>query len=191
MESWIAVTAALAAVVAAAATGTSGWFIRQQVREMKRQTVLQQEIAESASAPYIWADVRLESTTGWNLEFVVGNSGPTVATDVRVSIDPPLPATDDELPFLDAMTQRLSEGLASLAPGRSLHWTLGESVDLVNRAGSLAHRVRIDCLGPHGRIPTSEYIIDMNDFRVSVAHQTGSLVDIAKSIDKLAKKLPD
>ena len=191
MENWIGVAAAVAAVAAAAATGASGWFIRQQVREMKRQTDLQQEIAVASSAPYIWADVRLQSTNGWNLEFVVGNSGATVATNVRVAVDPPLPSTEDERSFLDAMHQRLGEGLSSLAPGRSLHWTLGGSADLVNRGGSLAHRVRIDCDGPHGPIPTSEYIIDMNDFRVSAARHTGSLVDVAKSIDKLAKKLPD
>ncbi|GEP35179.1 hypothetical protein NSZ01_29470 [Nocardioides szechwanensis] len=190
METWIAVIAAVAAVAAAAAATVSGRFVQQQVREMKRQTDLQQAIAEGSSSPYVWADVRLQSRNGWNLEFVIGNSGPTVATNVRVAIDPPLP-TDHEGVYIDAMHQRLSEGLSSLAPGCTLHWTLGPSADLVNRSGSLAHRVRIACDGPHGAIPANEYIIDMADFRESVARHDGTLVDVARAIAKLTEKLPD
>lgn len=190
MEPWIAVLAAVAAVAAAVATGVSGRFVRQQVREMKRQTDLQQTIAEGSSSPYVWADVRLQSRNGWNLEFVVGNSGPTVATNVRIEIDPPLPA-DHEADSINAMQKRLRDGLSSLAPGRTLHWTLGPSPDLVNRSGSLAHRVQISCDGPHGSVPTSEYSLDMADFRESVARHDGTLVDVAREIAALTKKLPD
>lgn len=157
---------------------------------MKRQTDLQQSIAEGSASPYVWADVRLQSRNGWNLEFVIGNSGPTVATNVRVAIDPPLPA-DHEGAFLEAMHRRLTDGLSSLAPGRTLHWTLGPSADLVNRTGSLAHRIRITCDGPHGAVPVAEYNIDMADFRESVARHDGSLVDVAREIAALTKKLPD
>lgn len=69
METWIAVVAAVAAVAAAIATAVSGKFVRQQVSEMKRQSDLQQAIAEGSSSPYVWADVRLQSRNGWNLEF--------------------------------------------------------------------------------------------------------------------------
>lgn len=190
METSIAVIAALAAVAAAVAAAVSGRFIRQQVNEMRRQTDLQQSISEASSAPYIWADVRLQSRNGWNLEFVVGNSGSTVATNVRVLIDPPFPP-DHEGAYLEAMHQRLRDGLSSLAPGRTLHWTLGPSADLVNRAGALAHSVRISCEGPYGAVPVNEYVINMADFRESVAHHDGSLVDVAREIAALTKKLPD
>ena len=96
---------------------------------MKRQTDLQQAIAEGSSSPYVWGDVRLQFSNGWNLEFVIGNWGPTVATNVRVAIDPSLP-TNHEGAYIDVMHERLREGLSSLAPGRTLHWTLGPSVDL-------------------------------------------------------------
>lgn len=190
METWIAVIAAVAAVGAAVATAVSGRFVQDQVREMKRQTDLQQAIAEGSSSPYVWADIRLQSRNGWNLEFVIGNSGPTVATSVRITIEPPLP-TEQEGAHIDAMRKRLSEGLSSLAPGRSLHWTLGPSADLVNRSGSLAHRICIACDGPYGPVAVSEYTIDMADFRESVAHHDGRLVDVAREIAKLTQKLPD
>lgn len=157
---------------------------------MKRQSDLQQAIAEGSSSPYIWADIRLQSRNGWNLEFVIGNSGPTVATNVRVTIDPPLP-TDHDRAFLDAMHQLLLEGLSSLAPGRTLHWILGPSGDLVNRSGSLAHHVRIACDGPYGAVAIGECTIDMADFRESVARHDGSFVDVAREIAALTKKLPE
>ncbi|WP_300682190.1 hypothetical protein [Nocardioides sp.] len=190
METWIAVIASFAAVAAAVATGVSGRFVQQQVREMRRQTDLQQAIAEGSSSPYVWADVRLQSRNGWNLEFVVGNSGPTVAVNVRITIDPPFPV-DRGGAHLDVMHRRLSEGLSSLAPGRALHWTLGTSPDLVNRPGSLAHRVHIACDGPYGPVPISEYSVDLADFRESVARHDGTLVDVAREIAALGKKLPD
>ena len=124
------------------------------------------------------------------MEFVIGNSGPTVATNVRVTIDPPLP-NDHEGAFLDAMHQRLRDGLSSLAPGRTLHWTLGPSPDLVNRSGSLGHQVGITCEGPYGAVTVSEYTIDMADFRESVARHDGSFVDVAREIAALTKKLPE
>lgn len=189
METWIAVVAAVSAVVAAVATAVSGRFVRQQVREMKRQTDLQQAIAEGSSSPYVWVDVRL-SSNGWSLEFVIGNSGPTVATNVRVAIDPSLP-TEHEGAYIDVMHERLREGLSSLAPGRTLHWTLGPSADLVNKVGSLAHRVRVTCDGPHGAVPVAEYTVDMADFQESVARRDGSLIDVAREISALTKKLPD
>ena len=188
--SWIAVIASSAAVVAALATAVSIWFVRQQVQEMKHQTDLQRLIAEGSVAPYIWADIRLQSRNGWNLELVIGNSGPTVATNVRISIDPPLPS-DYEGGYVLAMHRRLSEGLSSLGPGRTLHWTLGPSADLVNRPEPLAHTIRIDCDGPNGPVSTSEYVIDMADFRESVAHHDGGLIDIAKAIESLRGALPD
>lgn len=190
METSIAVIAAVAAVAAAVATAVSGRFVWQQVDEMRRQTDLQQGIAEGSSSPYVWGDIRLQSRNGWNLEFVLGNSGSTVATDVRVVIDPPLP-TDHERPYIEAMHQRLRDGLSSLTPGRTLHWTLGPSPDLVNRTGSLAHRVRISCEGPYGAVPINEYTIDMADFRESVARHDGTLVDVAREIAALTKRLPD
>lgn len=180
----------MSAVVAAVATAVSGRFVRQQVRETKRQTDLQQAIAEGSSSPYVWVDVRLQFSNGWNLEFVIGNSGPTVATNVRVAIDPSLP-TNHEGAYIDVMHEYLREGLSSLAPGRTLHWTLGPSADLVNKLGSLAHRVRVSCDRPHGAVPVAEYTLDMADFRESVARRDGSLVDVAREIAALTKKLPD
>lgn len=178
------------AAAAAAATLASALFIWFQVREMKKQTNLQREIAEAAAAPYIWADVRVQAANGWNLEFAIGNSGPTVARDVVVTVDPPFPQVDDtEARYVQAMHERLERGLPSVAPGRQYTWTLGNSADLVNRPAPLAHTVTIDCSGPAGPTARSQFTIDFESFRESVARHDGSLRDIAKEIRVAADKL--
>lgn len=83
------------------------------------------------------------------------------------------------------MQSRLHEGLASLAPGRTLHWTLGTSPELVNATGRpTAHRIVIRCNGPFGEVPVNDYVLDFEDFRVSVARRSGSLYELGKSVSK-------
>lgn len=183
METSIALVAAVAAILSAV-------FVYFQVREMQRQTELQREIREAAEQPYIWADVDVQQPNGWMLELIVGNSGPTVATNVRVRIDPPFKPTtghDD----LKAVYLRLAEGISSLAPGRRLFWTLGPSPELVGGDGPFAHTVSIDCDGPFGPVPTTQYVINLSDLTDSVAKRHGSLREISKSIDDGTKALKE
>lgn len=180
-------TIAAAAAVAAFASALFVWF---QVREMKRQTDLQRTIAEAAAAPYVWADVRVQAVNGWNLEFAIGNSGPTVARNVVVEVKPPFPQIDaTEARFVRTMHERLERGLPSVAPGREYTWTLGNSADLVNRSGPLAHTVTIDCDGPAGPTARSQFTIDFESFRESVARHDGSLRDIAKEVKAAADRI--
>jgi hypothetical protein len=183
METSIALVAAVAAILSAV-------FVFFQVREMQRQTKLQREIREAAEQPYIWADVDVQQPNGWMLELIVGNSGPTVATNVRVQIDPPFKPTtghDD----LNAVYQRLAQGISSLAPGRRLFWTLGPSPELVGGDGPFAHTVSIDCDGPFGPVPTTQYVINLIDLKDSVAKRHGSLREISKSIEDGTKALKE
>lgn len=178
------------AIIAAVAAALSAVFVFFQVREMKRQTALQLEIRQASEQPYIWADIDIQQPNGWMLELVVGNSGPSVATNVRVRIDPPIKqAAGHE--HLDAVFSRLAQGVASLAPGRRLYWTLGSSPDLVGGTGPFAHTVSIDCDGPFGPIPRAEYVIDLSDLKDSVAKRHGSLREISKSVDDVTKVLKE
>lgn len=178
------------AAAAAAATLASALFIWFQVREMKKQTALQRAIAAAAAAPYVWADVRVQTANGWNLEFAIGNSGPTVARNVVVTVDPPFPQTDaKEARNVQRMHDRLEHGLPSVAPGREYTWTLGNSADLVNRPAPLAHVVTVDCIGLDGPTATSQFTIDFESFRESVARHDGSLRDIAREIKSATDRL--
>lgn len=183
METGIATAAASAAIVSVV-------FIWLQVREMKEQTRLQREIAESSAQPYVWADVRVSSDDGWDLNFVLGNSGPTVAQNVRVQIEPPLPFDKRSAQFIERLGPKLERGLASVAPMKELAWPLGSSPELVNREGSLTHVVRIEYDGPYGPAPPTEFVINLDDIRESTARHFGTLHEIRESVDRLAKKMP-
>jgi hypothetical protein len=183
------------ALAAAAAAGVSALFVWFQVTEMKKQTEeqgkqtkLQREIAESSAQPYIWADVQVDSPSAWHFELVIGNSGPTVATNVRVTVEPQFPSSPRE--DLDEVHAKLASGLASLAPGRTLHWRLGPTTDLLSREGSLAHTIHIECDGPFGSVEPVDYVIDLGDVRESTVERRGNLHEVRQAIDRVAKALP-
>lgn len=79
----------------------------------------------AALQPYVWADLRPRDD-GQMLVFVVGNAGPTVATDVQVTL---VPSLEDIVPEgrrerARLVSNRLSHGLRSIAPGRTFMWNL-------------------------------------------------------------------
>lgn len=181
MDSTITAAATVAAIASAV-------FVFIQVREMQRQTNLQREIREAAEQPYVWADVGIAQPNGWDLELIIGNSGPTVATNVRVVLDPPIQPSPAGEPDTAAIVEQGAGRIASLAPGRRLFWPLGPSHELVNRDGSLAHTVTIDCDGPFGPVATTQYVIDLRDQREAEAKREGSMHEIRVAIDELTKK---
>jgi len=93
-EAWIAVGAALIAGVALYFNGRSTRAATRAARAAEEQTKIQQQLRVDAALPYVWVDVRPDDATGTLLNLVVGNSGPTVATNIRVRVDPPLPSID-------------------------------------------------------------------------------------------------
>lgn len=63
----------------------------QQARIVQAQTRLQQRAHEDAAQPYLWADFIPDEEHGSFFLLVLQNQGPTTATDVSISFDPPLP----------------------------------------------------------------------------------------------------
>lgn len=108
----------------------------------------------------------------------MGNSGPTIAEEVRIGLDPPLPewAPDEEAEDATRLTALLDEGLRSVPPGREFHWTLGvahtyfpnDGADPVPRV-----QVSIDSLGRGHSMPTLTYSIDLEDIKRQSARPIG------------------
>lgn len=63
---------------------------------------------------------------------VVGNSGPTIARNVKVTVEPGLPAGQQQSEKIERVQRTLANGLRSLAPGRVLRWSLGAGFDLLS-----------------------------------------------------------
>lgn len=154
---------------------------KSQVTAARSQTEVQRQIHRDSSQPYVWADIRLNPDDGATLDWVVGNSGPTVATDVTFRVDPPF---DDIHPLTSAAIERMANGLASLPPGRTNWWSLGPTYDLVKSTGPQPRTITIDATGPFGPLPTLEYVIDMTDFREVNVRPDGSLHLLTKALDR-------
>jgi hypothetical protein len=180
------IVAALAVVISLAAMP----YTRRAANAAKAQTELQIELAKQATQPRVWVDVRGNEVDGQMVELVVGNSGPTVATNVSATFDPPLPYSAS-LRHGEAGPQSLRDGLRSLPPGRELRWPLfvGREFESLVPGRQSLHHVVINADGPAGPLPAFEYDIQLADFAQSRAQPGGSLHDIATTLGEIGKTL--
>lgn len=128
--------------------------------------------------PYVWADLRPRDD-GQMLVFVVGNSGPTVATDVLVALDPPLAdiVPEGRRDRARLVSDRLTQGLRSIAPGRTFMWNLDVGSTFFsdgddNPVADLT--VTITATGPAGQLNPVDYVIALEDLRHQASRAAGA-----------------
>lgn len=162
-------------------------FASKAARSAADQVELQEQLAKEAAQPYVWADVRPSKIHGSNLRLLVGNSGRTLARNVRLTVDKQLPTqTSKAADLLEDALRRFQEGHASIAPGREWSWSLGFGGALLgDKNEDLRFTFTINADGPFGPIPELSYSVDMNDWRGSTSEGEGSLALIRKSILEL------
>ncbi len=131
----------------------------------EEQSEIQRQLRIDAAQPYVWVDVRPDEVTSVILNLIIGNSGPTVATNVRVMIDPPLPAIDQLQERAQTAQELLADGIKSLPPGRTLVWPLGQGFGILTGTGPHVHTFTIEAEGPFGRLPSQAYPLDLSDWR--------------------------
>jgi hypothetical protein len=102
---------------------------------------------------------------------LLGNSGPSIARNVKVVFDPAPPSTLDIKPILEILKQ----GIASLPSGRTMQWALGAEHNSSDSDAHNAYRVRIEAEGPFGLIDPLEYVISVDDLHGSRAAPPGNL----------------
>lgn len=182
-ETWVAFGAAAVALVALYFTGIAAKAARDQ-------TKIQRQLRIDAAQPYVWADIRPETGSGGLLRLEVGNSGPTVATNVRVTTDLPLPAAGQRFEEkARAVERRLADGIESLAPGHVLAWSLGVAHEVVAAEGNPPCVFTINAHGPFGALETLTYAVNLDDIRQTDDRAQGNLHLVKQSIDKLTKQL--
>lgn len=182
-EAWFAGAAAVIALVALFFTGVAA-------KAAKDQTKIQRQVRIDAAQPYIWADIRPETGQAGLLRLEVGNSGPTVATNVRIRTSVPLPSAGERFEEKARIVERrLASGIESLAPGRVLAWTLGVAHQVVAVEGNPPCVFTIDAEGPFGPMETLTYAVNIDDIRQTDARAAGSLHLVKESIEGLTKQL--
>lgn len=175
---WVAAAAGIGAtVVAVVALRFAKATVdvsRDQLATAREQTVLQRQIQQDAAQPALWVDIRPDDQSSGGLILFVGNSGPSVATDVVVTFDPDLgllPNPSRNTPPLAA--EQLRRGIAALPPGRTLRWFLGVANQVIpafDPAGG--YDVTITGTGPFGVAADSSATEFVGD-AISLGHPAG------------------
>jgi hypothetical protein len=114
---------------------------------------------------------------------LLGNSGPSIARNVKVVFDPPPPATLDIKPILEI----LKKGITSVPPGRTMQWTLGAAQNTSDWDAHNPYRVRIEAEGPFGAIEPLEYMISVDHLDGSHAAPPGNLHAVAAELHEITK----
>ena len=182
-----AALSAYGSVVAAVAACIALFFTGMAALAASRQTKLQKQIATDAAQPYVWADIRPDPQQGGLLTLVVGNSGPTVAVNVRVGFDPPL-----QMPFQEETghaLEVLTRGLPSLPPGRTFTWNLGSAFQIVAGDEPKRYALTIEADGPFGALEPLTYTVDVDDIKQTRALPDGSLHLVAEAVAKTTKSI--
>ena len=92
--------------------------MRRSAKASREQTKQQKQAAKDATQPMVWVDIRGYDGRGQALVLLLGNSGPSIARNVKVSFDPAPLSTRDIKPILEILKQ----GIASVPPGRTMQW---------------------------------------------------------------------
>jgi hypothetical protein len=172
-----------AAKDSAEAARDSAIAAEDQARAVEDQTQLQRDLAKTAAEPRLWADIRGDDATGHALVLLLGNSGPSLARNVRLTFDPAPPATVD----IKLTLEILERGIASLAPGRTLEWILGAAHNSVDWDMNNEYKVRLEADGPFGPLEPLEYVIVVSNLKGSHPTPTGNLHAVAEELHEIGK----
>ncbi|WP_418907100.1 hypothetical protein [Glutamicibacter endophyticus] len=158
----------------------------RSARASENQSAIQREIMEQNAQPYVWADIQPDNQQGTMLHLVVGNSGPTMARNVRVFIDPPIPEHPDYSGKTIIAQKRAHDGILSLAPGRTIRWSLGRGFDLLKEEEDrTTYRIRVKADGPFEKTNIVEFEIRPSDWREARDAPEGNLHFVRKAIEDL------
>lgn len=152
-----------------------------QSNQARRQTSLQQRALEDAAQPYIWVDIRPDERNASFFHLILKNEGPTVAQNVRVTINPPLPTNWGHGEPIGPRHQDFS----SIPPGRRMIWNLGVTHEIVNSDTVKEFTITIAADGPHGPVLPYTYKLNIDQYKYNSMFAPGTLSAISKSIDNL------
>jgi hypothetical protein len=138
-----------------------------------------ERVRREQTQPYVFADLRSDEHQPQLLVLLVRNQGPTVAYNVRVTLDPPLEDVRQEL---------VSEwSISAIAPGAQLARPIAVAWNLFERAADqLVHEVAVSGEGPAGAIDPLKYEINLKALEHVSAYQK-TVYHAVKALEQIAK----
>lgn len=162
---------------------------------------------QDSTQPYVWADLRPREDGSGLMLFIVGNSGPTTATDVRIEFQPAFNyvVPTDRVKDAHHVEETLTKGLSSLPPGKVIGWSVGLSWDFFGekKGPESSFEITIRAMGPHGELEPLVYGISLDSMKEQALRPVGlGLVEkplnavekrleaISKTLDKIHEQRP-
>lgn len=162
---------------------------RRQTEAATRQTELQEQIHEASQQPYVWADIAGDVAQADLIKLTVCNEGPTVATNIRVSFDPPLQSTSLHDSFSQVQQDLANSGVRSLPPGRRIEWVFDVGHRFFQGNTTRLTKVTVDCEGIHGNCPTNTYMMDLDAIRNSHNVPYGSFYQLGERVREVVEAI--
>lgn len=184
-ETWIAIGAAAIALLSMSAAFWQAQSAREQAKSARHQAALQKRALEDAAQPYVWMDIRPDDRDASFFHMILKNEGPTIAENVRVVVDPPLPASWRPTGVVGPTEQ----AFAALPPGRRMIWNLGLASEIVEADSVKEFDVTISVTGPHGEVPAHTYTLDLSPYGSNAKYALGTLSAVTRAISDLTKEV--
>ncbi|MFG2019533.1 hypothetical protein [Actinomadura geliboluensis] len=162
------VAAAYAASQAHSAADSASSAVRsadaanEQVAVSRDQLALAKQIQREQNEPYVVVDIQPASWATEVLLLVIENIGPTVARNVKFSVDPPFETSYEsrrEAPLREANI--LTKGIPTLPPGRRIEILFDVGFELFKTDLPKVYEVTVEASGPFGPVEPMRYIIDL------------------------------
>lgn len=168
-------------MIALLSMGAAFW----QAQIAREQASLQRRVLEDGAQPYVWVDIRPDTRDASFFHLILQNEGPTVAEDVRVDIDPPLPASWRP----HGVVGPTGQSFAALPPGRSMIWNIGLASDIVGAETGKQFEVTISATGPYGEVPSHTYTLDLSTYDRNARYAHGTLSAVTNAIGELTEEI--
>lgn len=191
---WVALGAAVVAVMAliwtrgqATSAREQAQLAKEQVALAKRQTEVQEQLYRDQQQPYVWVDYRVDPVSYWLVDLVIKNEGPTTARNVKVAFDPMVRRAENLSDMELAGLPGFVDGFSAIPPRREMRWSLGSHTDIFEQKTLTRHEVRIEFDGPFGPVEPYTYVLDYADMRFSALRDPGHVGQVAKELNEIRK----
>ncbi|GCD33700.1 hypothetical protein OEIGOIKO_01423 [Streptomyces chrestomyceticus JCM 4735] len=143
---------------------------REQAEAAKKANELTEKAQQEQVQPYVVADIRERVPGSQLVVFSIENTGPTMARDVKVSVDPPLRSTlggESDQKLNAAVTREIPV----LPPKRQLIFMLDVGHRLFASDLPRRYTVVVQAKGPFGAVEPLTYTIDLDVLRHSLLNR--------------------
>ncbi|MFD7565801.1 hypothetical protein ACFV7O_21660 [Streptomyces tendae] len=193
METTLAVLALVVSVLTAVGTFV---YTHRQMKAAIRANELTEKAQREQAEPYVIADIRERVPGSQLLCFVIENSGPTMARDVRLAINPPLQSTQGD-EATAKLNRAVTRNIPVLPPGRQLMFLMDVGHALFASDLPRQYTVVVNSSGPFGPVEPLTYNIDLDVLKHSLLNReslewsTHVMADEAKRSRKAHEKQAD